>query len=114
MIRQHTADTEYRSGVPQARHLHGLLVRGARILEELFPGIRTELAEMGAPIFDFGESAVMFPTGWAPRGTIGLPIQTFTGTETTASLLSWAWHLIGTHPDIQRRLRTETDNVLDG
>ncbi|MGH3826772.1 MAG: FAD-dependent oxidoreductase, partial [Pseudonocardiaceae bacterium] len=74
-----SADTDYRSGVPQARHPHGLLARGAGILEELFPGLRAELAELGAPIFDLGESGrVMFPSGWAPRAAIGIPIQTFT------------------------------------
>ncbi|MFI1801183.1 cytochrome P450 [Streptomyces sp. NPDC020379] len=36
------------------------------------------------------------------------------GTETTASVLSWAWHLIGTHPHIQHQLQTETDTVLGG
>ncbi|WP_405166498.1 FAD-dependent monooxygenase [Nocardia sp. NBC_01499] len=76
---QVSADTEYRSGIPQARHPHGLLARGARILEELFPGIRTELAEMGAPVFDYGElTLVMLPTGWAPRRAIGQSVQTCT------------------------------------
>ena len=32
---------EPRSGVPQARHIHVLLVRGAQILEALFPGSAT-------------------------------------------------------------------------
>ena len=32
-----------RRGVPQGRHLHGLLARGAQVLEELFPGILDEL-----------------------------------------------------------------------
>ncbi|MEV8101703.1 cytochrome P450 [Streptomyces sp. NPDC088135] len=36
------------------------------------------------------------------------------GIDTTAILLSWAWHLIGTHPDIQDRLQAEVDTVLDG
>ena len=36
------------------------------------------------------------------------------GVESTAVTLSWAWHLIGTHPDIRQRLRDEVDAVLDG
>src|SRR5882757_1560983 len=41
-----------RRGVPQARHAHGLLMRGAQALEELFPGLNGELADDGAEVFD--------------------------------------------------------------
>lgn len=34
--------TESRRGIPQANHVHGLLVRGRHILEELFPPLRME------------------------------------------------------------------------
>ncbi|KLL10162.1 NAD(P)/FAD-dependent oxidoreductase [Protofrankia coriariae] len=37
-----------RRGVPQGRHLHGLLDRGRQIMEELFPGLTTELTQRGA------------------------------------------------------------------
>jgi 2-polyprenyl-6-methoxyphenol hydroxylase-like FAD-dependent oxidoreductase len=74
-----TGDTEHRRGVPQARHQHPLLARGANIMEALFPGLRVELAEQGAPIFDPGESFhMMLPSGWAPRGPSGITLQTFT------------------------------------
>jgi len=36
-----------RRGVPQGRHPHGLLTRGAQVLEELFPGLLDELALAG-------------------------------------------------------------------
>ena len=39
---------EYRKGVPQARHAHGLLPRGLEILSNLFPGIADELYGRGA------------------------------------------------------------------
>jgi 2-polyprenyl-6-methoxyphenol hydroxylase-like FAD-dependent oxidoreductase len=45
------ADT--RRGVPQGRQIHGLLLRGAQVLEELFPGILDELVEAGAPRFEY-------------------------------------------------------------
>jgi 2-polyprenyl-6-methoxyphenol hydroxylase-like FAD-dependent oxidoreductase len=41
-----------RRGVPQGRHLHALLARGAQVLEELFPGILDELVLDGANYFD--------------------------------------------------------------
>ncbi len=41
-----------RRGVPQARHLHGLLMRGTQALEELFPGFLAELVAAGTPFFD--------------------------------------------------------------
>ncbi len=74
-----TADTGYRTGVPQARHTHALLARGAHILEQLFPGLREELAAQGASVFDLGASArVLFPSGWAPRTHIGVLVQNAT------------------------------------
>jgi cytochrome P450 len=36
------------------------------------------------------------------------------GTETTATVLSWACHLLSTHPDVQRRVVREVDEVLSG
>jgi 2-polyprenyl-6-methoxyphenol hydroxylase-like FAD-dependent oxidoreductase len=41
-----------RRGVPQGRHIHGLLLRGAHALEELLPGILDELVDSGARVFD--------------------------------------------------------------
>jgi 2-polyprenyl-6-methoxyphenol hydroxylase-like FAD-dependent oxidoreductase len=41
-----------RRGVPQGRHLHGLLPRGAQVLEELFPGILDQLILDGAHYLD--------------------------------------------------------------
>jgi cytochrome P450 len=34
------------------------------------------------------------------------------GHETTAVALSWAWHLLSTHPSTERRLHAEVDEVL--
>jgi 2-polyprenyl-6-methoxyphenol hydroxylase-like FAD-dependent oxidoreductase len=39
-----------RRGVPQGRHAHALLPRGAQLIEELFPGILPELAASGVPV----------------------------------------------------------------
>jgi 2-polyprenyl-6-methoxyphenol hydroxylase-like FAD-dependent oxidoreductase len=39
-----------RKGVPQGRHAHGLLTRGAHILDELFPGLLADLAADGVPV----------------------------------------------------------------
>ena len=36
------------------------------------------------------------------------------GHETTALTLSWAWHLLATHPDAGARLAAEVDDILDG
>jgi flavin-dependent dehydrogenase len=59
---------EPRSGVPQARHIHVLLVRGAQILEELFPGFRDELIGGGAPTVDWPSEVLwLAPAGWVQR-----------------------------------------------
>ena len=39
---------DFRSGVPQARHTHNLLPEGLEILEQLFPGITSEMILAGA------------------------------------------------------------------
>ncbi|MET8298758.1 cytochrome P450 [Streptomyces sp. NPDC005180] len=36
------------------------------------------------------------------------------GTDTAASALAWALHLLGQHPEIEARLHAEVDAVLDG
>jgi 2-polyprenyl-6-methoxyphenol hydroxylase-like FAD-dependent oxidoreductase len=44
-----------RRGVPQGRHIHALLMRGAQAMEELFPGILDEFVRAGVPHFDGGD-----------------------------------------------------------
>jgi 2-polyprenyl-6-methoxyphenol hydroxylase-like FAD-dependent oxidoreductase len=43
---------EARRGAPQARHINGLLARGARAMEDLFPEITAEMVSAGCPITD--------------------------------------------------------------
>ncbi|WP_208542920.1 FAD-dependent oxidoreductase [Nocardioides euryhalodurans] len=43
---------ENRRGVPQGRHVHGLLPAGARVVGELFPGLVEELRDEGVPVLD--------------------------------------------------------------
>jgi 2-polyprenyl-6-methoxyphenol hydroxylase-like FAD-dependent oxidoreductase len=42
----------HRRGVPQSRHIHGLLARGQQALEELFDGLTAELVGHGVPAGD--------------------------------------------------------------
>ena len=42
-----------RKGVPQARHLHTLLAGGAKVVEELLPGVLDEIVEAGGEHMDF-------------------------------------------------------------
>jgi 2-polyprenyl-6-methoxyphenol hydroxylase-like FAD-dependent oxidoreductase len=41
-----------RRGVPQGQHLHGLLMRGSQVLDDLFPGFLDEFVAAGAQHFD--------------------------------------------------------------
>ncbi|MGF1425766.1 NAD(P)/FAD-dependent oxidoreductase [Kitasatospora sp. LaBMicrA B282] len=67
----------HRAGTPQSRHPHALLARGAALLEDLFPGLRAELTDQGAPVSDFGHFPMRYPTGWSPTVRSGLVLQTF-------------------------------------
>lgn len=49
-----------RRGVPQGRHTHGLLMRGAMALEELFPGFLDQLVERGAVLNDGTDLARLY------------------------------------------------------
>jgi flavin-dependent dehydrogenase len=62
-----------RRGVPQARHVHALLVRGRRTLDALFPGFDARMVELGALDVDFGTTfAALRPNGWATRAPTGV------------------------------------------
>lgn len=62
---------EQRRGVPQGRHVHGLLCAGALALDELFPGFLDEITADGATVLDekslgrismtFGGHTLCFP-----------------------------------------------------
>ncbi|MEU7581737.1 FAD-dependent monooxygenase [Streptomyces sp. NPDC041068] len=76
------SDTGVHPHVPQGYHAHAMLARGGEALEVLFPGLRAELAELGAPVFDYGERiSFLLPTGFAPTAKVGVSIQTFTRDE---------------------------------
>lgn len=64
---------DHRRGVPQARHTHGLLASGRRVLEELFAGIGDELAAEGAVPGDMlGDSSWFFEGGHLARAHQGI------------------------------------------
>ncbi len=67
---------EHRRGVPQSRHTHGLLVRGAETLEHFFPGFRDEVVARGGLSGDPGLSVIAVNDGHraadAPLGRNGL------------------------------------------
>src|SRR5262245_51079330 len=74
-----------RKGVPQARHLHALLLRGQQILEDLFPGLCDELREAGAQEMDTAaDLAWLTPAGWSVRFPSGLDAMAF-----SRDLLDW-------------------------
>lgn len=59
---------EDRAGVPQARHVHGLLVRGLQEYEHAFAGFERLAVERGATFHDHTwDFAVLRPQGWQPR-----------------------------------------------
>lgn len=56
---------EARRGAPQGRHINGLLARGARAMEELFPEITAEMVRAGCPLTDLS-GTVRWIVGGAP------------------------------------------------
>ncbi|HEY3606527.1 MAG TPA: FAD-binding monooxygenase [Pseudonocardiaceae bacterium] len=64
--------TTARRGVPQGRHVHGLLARGQQILEELFPSFTSGAMAAGIPTGDLGELRWFFGGNRLLPATTGL------------------------------------------
>ena len=74
-------DDQVRNGVPQANHVHILLVKGREILQDFFPELEEDLVKKGANKIDFlNDSRYHLPSGLAPKFSSG--IITFTCTRT--------------------------------
>lgn len=67
--RDEAAGLAPRRGVPQARHLHGLMERGRQIMEELYPGLTADLAAEGAPTTEVLRGSRWYLSGLRVRPT---------------------------------------------
>ena len=75
----YTDNCETRRGIPQANHVHGLLVRGRQIIEELFPGVQDEMIAAGAPVVDMANEIAWFTrAGWGVRFPSEFNVLAFT------------------------------------
>lgn len=80
-----SAQPEQRPGVPQAHHLHILLKRGLDIMEQLFPGIQTELVASGAVPINASADYLWYGLGgWTPRFNSDLNVYSL-----SRNLLEW-------------------------
>ena len=56
-----------RNGTPQANHLHVFLMKGIKIITELFPNIEGKLLSQGAHKINLiSDTKYKLPTGWTP------------------------------------------------
>src|SRR5215831_13235539 len=69
---------ENRRGLPQGHHLHALLARGRKIIEQFFPGICDEMITAGAVLMETGEDLIwLTPHGWGKSFKSGVMILSF-------------------------------------
>lgn len=68
------AEEAPRRGVPQGRHIHGLIGRGQQILDELLPGFTPDLVARGAPPLDQLADARMYLRAHPLRRARGGPV----------------------------------------
>ncbi len=89
---------ESRKGVPQDKHPHILLVRGARILEEMFPGVQAEMTAAGAPLVNWGQDLFWYTSA-------GLWPKTRSDLNSTSSSRPFLdWHVrrrLAAHPRVR-------------
>jgi 2-polyprenyl-6-methoxyphenol hydroxylase-like FAD-dependent oxidoreductase len=57
----------FRDGVPQSRHLHGLLRGGLDVMEQLYPGLESELITAGAVRLSGADFLRLSAAGWSKR-----------------------------------------------
>lgn len=62
-----------RKGVPQGRHVHGVLAGGFDVLKSFFPVIVEDLTAQGSRLSDVGQDILWFGNGsWRLRDKIGV------------------------------------------
>lgn len=65
----------FRKGVPQSRHVHALLARGAEELERLFPGIVADVRAAGGTSIEWPRDVLwLMPAGWCRRFAGGMKL----------------------------------------
>jgi flavin-dependent dehydrogenase len=67
-----------RRGAPQSHHVHGLLLRGHRLLTGWFAGLEEEMAAAGVPQVDWGaDFPALLWEGWTQRvpSTVVMPAR---------------------------------------
>jgi len=71
--------TEVRRGIPQGNHVHGLLLRGRQVLEDLFPGLQDEMIAAGVPLVDMANEIAWYTrAGWGIRFPSEMRVLAFT------------------------------------
>lgn len=100
-----------RAGLPQGRHIHAMLERGRRELEQLFPGFDAFVRMHGALELNFGtDFAVLRQDCWQPR----MPYR-LSGLFLSRPLVdAAARRLLGRHPNVGFRPRTEATGLVVG
>ena len=78
-----------RQAVPQGRHLHLLLARGAEELGELFPGLLEDMVAAGVPILENQPECIHFGAAGHVLGTTDRLRQEFTTYVPSRPQLEW-------------------------
>jgi 2-polyprenyl-6-methoxyphenol hydroxylase-like FAD-dependent oxidoreductase len=104
-----TNDAVPRKGVPQARHAHGLLVRGNEVMARFFPNLRQRLADSGALRADMGELLAMYHFGGYKAPTV----SGLVGTVCTRPLLDLCIRQeLAAYPTIALRTETSVEGLI--
>ena len=101
----------FRKGVPQSRHLHLLLARGAQILDALFAGFLDELEAQGAIKVRLpADVAFLAAGGWVRRDVRGLTLYS----SRREMLEQVVRRRVTAMPNVRRLERQEAVRLLAG
>jgi 2-polyprenyl-6-methoxyphenol hydroxylase-like FAD-dependent oxidoreductase len=100
-----------RKGLPQGRHVHGLLERGRGAMERLLPGLTDDLVRAGAEPLDVTRDvAQMNPYGWYVRFPGDLLLL-----ASTRDLIDWAVRdRVAALPNVRISQRAEVAGLIRG
>ncbi|MFF4382490.1 NAD(P)/FAD-dependent oxidoreductase [Kitasatospora sp. NPDC001547] len=105
---RYPAGPEFRAGVPQGRHAHLVLEAGHRLLEEMMPGIRQQLAAAGARRVSVSDVKWLCSAGWLAE----YPAQMSFLSCTRPLLDSFVLDRLRAHPAIELLEGTDAVGLL--
>ncbi|MGE2736418.1 FAD-dependent oxidoreductase [Mycolicibacterium vaccae] len=106
---------EHRAAVPQGRHVHLLMARGAQEFEALFPGLLYDMVAAGVPILENRPDCIHFGAAGHVLGTHHQLQDEFTAYVPSRPFLEWQLRTrVSGLPNVTFERRAVDEPIFDG